>query len=168
MIIKLKLLPHVYICWQHWKASCRNSTLKEPHNTLIAIHHPVPRKVLHINPQQSLDLSQPQAKSTCAGGEGKHKQIRREISGCMYVYGCFQNSLRRPMMRFEAGGSRAVTGMLKCSKKGTRGHLQINTWLFTFFQCDYWVQLRSQHLQKWGNRMSGAQLRIAGNSATQF
>lgn len=38
------------------------------------------------------------------------------------VYGCFQNSLTRPMMRFEAEGSRAVTGMLKCSRKGARCH----------------------------------------------
>lgn len=116
MTIKLKLLPHVYKCWQQWKASCRNSTLKERHCSHCHVS-PYPQKSLSHTPQH-LALSQPQAKSTGAGGEGKHKQVRREIYVHMYVYGCFQNSLTRPMMRFEAGGSRAVTGMLKCSKKG--------------------------------------------------
>ena len=37
-------------------------------------------------PQQSLALSQTQAKSTSAGGEGEHKQARREIYVCMYAF----------------------------------------------------------------------------------
>lgn len=85
MIIKLKLLPHAYKCWQHWKTSCRNSTLQEAYITLIAIHLPIPRKVLHILSQQSLAPSHPQAKSTSAGGEG---DISKLGGGFMYAWVC--------------------------------------------------------------------------------
>lgn len=85
MIMKLTLLPHVYKCWQHWKVSCRNSTLKEPHTTLIAIRHPIPRKVLHILPQQSLALSQPREKALVQEEKGN---IGKSGGGFMYAWVC--------------------------------------------------------------------------------
>lgn len=51
----------------------------------------------------------------------EQKQARRKIYVWMYVYGCFQNNLTRPMMGFEAGALRLAYGMLKCSKKGITG-----------------------------------------------
>ena len=66
-----------------------------------------------------------------------------EIYVCMYVYGCFQNNLTRPMMGFKAGASRVVSGMLKGSKKGARGDeiSKLILGYLPFFQCDYWLQL---------------------------
>lgn len=60
-------------------------SIMQKQHTEGAIHCPIPRKVLLTTRQQSLARSQPQAKSTCTGGEGEHKQVQRKTYGCMYV-----------------------------------------------------------------------------------
>ena len=50
------------------------------------------------------------------------------------------------MTEFEAGASRVVSGMLKCSKKGARSDeiFKLILIYLAVLQCDYWMQLQAK------------------------